>query len=155
MIEFNGKLVGEANVFFQKNFKKTIIKLWLIMFILPLPGTISVSKMFDTNVIFLIHAIFSFILPLVLRFRNGRKIVVTEKVYIGMDDNIVYKCGKILGSGKISNVKKVVDYGDFFYIQFPYQYLTSEVVCQKSNLAKGSVDEFEELFKDKLVRHKM
>ena len=50
----------------------------------------------------------------------------------------------------IEKVKKVIDEGDCYIIRHIGS--TTSIICQKSLLVEGTIEEFEELFKDKLVR---
>ena len=52
---------------------------------------------------------------------------------------------------KISEVKIVIDCGDFYYVKyyFPFYMFT---LCQKDLIVQGTIEEFEEIFKDKIVR---
>ena len=55
-------------------------------------------------------------------------------------------------SYKICKVKKVVDYGRYYYV-FLYRLDPSKgIVCQKDLLTEGTIEEFEELFKEKIIR---
>lgn len=55
-------------------------------------------------------------------------------------------------SFKTSQVKKVIDYGRYYYL-FLYKFDPSKgIVCQKSLLINGTIEEFEELFEGKIVR---
>lgn len=48
----------------------------------------------------------------------------------------------------IKKIKKVLDYEDVYYII--YGDLSNSIVCQKDLLVQGSIEEFKELFKDKI-----
>ena len=52
----------------------------------------------------------------------------------------------------ISDADKLIDYGDFYYISFPFGKKSNNFVCQKNLLVKGTPEEFEELFADKVER---
>ncbi len=151
MIEFNGNLTGSAETFFRKNFIRNLLLLFIGFIILSLPGVIFTSKLFNTPLIVIGQLAIALFWPLSLRFRIGKNFTVTERVHIDTEGSILYKCGKFAGSVTVNSVKKVIDYGDFYYIQLPFLNLTNEVVCQKSLLTQGSMEEFEELFKDKLI----
>ena len=49
------------------------------------------------------------------------------------------------------DVKKVIDYGVFYDIKFYFPW-EQEYMCQKDLIVEGTIEEFEELFADKLVR---
>ena len=52
---------------------------------------------------------------------------------------------------QIADIKKVIDCGNFYYIKFyfPYNY---NCVCQKNLISYGTIEEFEQIFEDKIVR---
>lgn len=152
MIEFNGKLTGKANSFYRKELKKTILIFILCFTIIPLPGTINLSRIFGTPIILIFYLVVTLFWPFLLRFRVGKKFTVPERVRIDTEGSILYECGRLLNVVSIKSVKKVVDYGEFYYIKLPFLHLTNEIICQKNLLTHGSIEEFEELFKDKIVR---
>ena len=53
--------------------------------------------------------------------------------------------------GEILNVKQVTDYGDFYDIVF-YSPRWRSCICQKDLIVQGTIEEFEEKFKDKIIR---
>ena len=50
------------------------------------------------------------------------------------------------------NVKKVIDQGDWYYITLKGGDMLDPIICQKDWLVEGTLEEFETLFKDKLIR---
>ena len=50
----------------------------------------------------------------------------------------------------ISKIKSVLDYGICYCIIFKHGDITNAWVCEKRLLSKGSIEEFENLFKDKI-----
>ena len=53
----------------------------------------------------------------------------------------------------INKIKQVVDYGEFYYVVFYMGMLfVIGAMCQKNLLTKGTLEEFEAKFVDKLVR---
>jgi hypothetical protein len=52
----------------------------------------------------------------------------------------------------INEVRKVIDYGDFYSIRIKQQYEFGVFLCQKDLLTKGSIEEFEKTFKGKIIR---
>lgn len=45
-----------------------------------------------------------------------------------------------------------MDCGEVYYIIFKFGDITNSWVCQKSNIISGTIEEFESLFKDKIVK---
>lgn len=58
----------------------------------------------------------------------------------------------VIQSYKISKIKKVIDYGKFYYL-FLYRLDPSKgIVCQKDLLINGTIEEFEKIFEGKILR---
>lgn len=57
------------------------------------------------------------------------------------------------GSRDVADVSCVVDYGDFYHIEISGK--VSSYVCQKDLLVEGSIEEFEEMFADRLVQKEL
>lgn len=56
------------------------------------------------------------------------------------------------GIREIKNVKKVIDEGEWYQIIFYFPYKLAECICQKDLIVEGTIEEFEELFQDYIVR---
>lgn len=52
---------------------------------------------------------------------------------------------------KIEKIKKIIDEGDWYFITFKWD-ITDTIVIQKDWIQEGTIEEFEEFFKDKIVR---
>lgn len=53
---------------------------------------------------------------------------------------------------EIIDVKKVIDRGNFYEIIFYFPHKDCFFICQKNLIVEGTIEEFEELFADRLVR---
>ncbi len=53
----------------------------------------------------------------------------------------------------ISEVRKIVDFGEWYYIFFSSKYVVTDCICQKDLINKGSIEEFEKLFEGQIERH--
>jgi len=49
-------------------------------------------------------------------------------------------------------VKKVYDYGEFYFISFYFGKISCYFICQKSLLTQGTIEDFEKLFDGKIVK---
>ena len=56
------------------------------------------------------------------------------------------------GSRSIDDVKKVIDMGRFYDIIFYFPNQWANCICQKDLIVEGTIEEFEKLFEDKIVR---
>ena len=64
--------------------------------------------------------------------------------------------GEIMKYGNsIDYINKVVDYGEWYHIIFYFPHNNPFFLCQKDLISEGTIEEFEELFKDKIVRKKL
>ena len=52
----------------------------------------------------------------------------------------------------INDVKKVIDMGEFYDIVFYSPNQWTNCICQKDLIIEGTIEEFEEMFKDKIER---
>lgn len=50
------------------------------------------------------------------------------------------------------DVKKVVDMGDWYKFYFFFPHKSDIFICEKKSLVEGTLEEFEKLFKDRLVK---
>ena len=74
---------------------------------------------------------------------------------IGIRDGKIEKEGKSenhYAVREIRDVKKVIDEGEWYQIIFYFPYKLAECICQKDLIVEGTIEEFEELFKDYIVR---
>lgn len=52
----------------------------------------------------------------------------------------------------LTQVKKVLDCGEVYYIIFRFGDITNAWICQKDNVVSGTIGEFERIFRSKIVR---
>ena len=50
------------------------------------------------------------------------------------------------------DIKSVIDYGLYYVFVFYFPNLDRRFICQKDLITEGTIEEFEEIFKDKIVR---
>lgn len=153
MIEFCGDLCGNAKEFF---YKKTIEKLqfvYLVTFTCIAPLALFFMYKIGVLWVFWIYPLCVAVLCLIVRisFKKGNKDILIKRVYVeGKYIFSVSSNGK--HKFKIESVKKVIDYGDFYFVAFSKLLVVEDIVCQKKLLTKGTLEEFESLFEDKIFR---
>ena len=156
MIEFNGKLTGNAKKFF---YKKTVCMAIFVMLIGSFIGMMTTIiawyfyfSIFDFYYILAgicVVATLS-LLPCAMFFSKKiitQKVTITEKLIYSKTG---FRTKKILKS----DVKKVYDYGEYYYIVANFLNHSSIFVCQKDLLSKGTLKDFEMLFSGKIKEHK-
>lgn len=72
---------------------------------------------------------------------------------ITIEENVIGCEGKDFTCVRaIEDIKKIVDYGDFYQIIFYFPHKSIVFVCQKDLITKGTIEEFEQRFADHIVR---
>ena len=155
MITFTGYLTGAAEKAFVKRQRKTSLTILGIMVPLSLPTTFYVSVYLLRDIRFLYAILAALLLwGVVAVLPKGKKehmSYLPKKIYVE-EDNIVCNTAQDSTSKLISDVKKVIDYGEYYILYFPFGKSYDGFVCQKSLLTKGSLEEFEALFEGKLTK---
>ena len=158
MIEFMGRLTGNAFKYYKKTMIKTLQIVLLIAFGIGMPimffvfnsiGSVDLEFMLFTALLFVLTAIFS---PyLILIFAKGD---VTQRIYI--NDGLVsaVSCEGRTRSAQIFAIKKVKDFGDYYAMTLPgiCAIVSVYFICEKDLLTNGTIEQFEELFDGKIVR---
>ena len=153
MIEFNGYISGNA----EKQFVKSEFKLIMEFYWYSTAGLYVLSIVYAMRTDFwLIAQIFTclyVLLPLCIAIvlnKKSRKKLLTKKVII--HDGLITAITDTQPLTKnISDVKQVNEYADYYKINFSFGNLSNVFICQKDLITKGTLEEFDELFADKLV----
>lgn len=157
MIEFNGYLTGSAQKYFCNQIVKLQQKLLIPVLIIGYPALflvfyLALDVIIDpiSTIIYFILAIGVYMMPKIQTKKEKEKIT-PRRVYIE-NDMIISQSNATAESRVIEDVKEVRDYGEFYYFVFPSGKTSYRFVCQKNLLVKGSLDEFETLFAEKIKR---
>ena len=101
-------------------------------------------SLYSLNIIFVVGAF----VPIKKQYREG---IYPEMIIIEGEDlkslgknSSVYK--------KMYDVKEVEDLGDSYRILFDFPGRSPMFLCQKDLITEGTIEDFEELFADKIVR---
>lgn len=161
-IEFNGMITGKAKKFYYKKeaFSRIclIACIWIgcsvivpIAFALMFGGEIDVDwpGYFLCIFIFLVIFCASALLILFLKTYNLKK--------ISFDCRHLYILkGKKNFTVPVSAVKQIEDHGEFYRIKLHlFSYVGNDFnifICQKNLLTKGTIENFEKMFDNKIVR---
>lgn len=153
MIEFSGEISDEV-------MDKLIKREYFFHVIAGLIATVIPSIPIVLFSIFLTPLIYLFlIVPIIVFISIIIDIKVNVKKFAPVDVKIEDKEIEItqirlnVGTCRtFDDIHKIIDYGDYYRIVF---YLFSGkimCICEKANIKQGSIEEFEELFKDYIVR---
>ena len=76
-----------------------------------------------------------------------------QRIFIDLEENmVVHQCEKMERFHGLDSVQTVFDYGKWYHFKFDYTNRDMYFVCQKDLISQGTIEEFEELFKDKIER---
>ena len=153
MIEFNGYITGASRKFFFKKLISCFQNATIFAFTMVLPFIILLVKTFQAlSILYLYIAIFA---CLMIAYRilipKAGKSTIPKRIYI-MDDKMVCIADNFTENRSVDLVKKVYDYGEFYFISFRFGKISCYFICQKSLLTQGTVEDFEKLFDGKIVR---
>lgn len=109
--------------------------------------------------IFLIPISLIFIFPIIGKYFQKEKVlemIIPSKVVIHGNGDIMIFLGKkeTLIEKSFSQIKKVEEDDDWFYLKLKFPKIDG-FLCQKDLITDGTIEEFEAIFKDKLVRKTM
>ncbi len=66
--------------------------------------------------------------------------------------NCRHQINGVIATKPIKKIKKVVDFGEYYYLYVCRWDASNGIICQKDLLIEGSLEEFEKLFEGKIQR---
>ena len=154
MIEFSGELTGKTKEYLLKKQVAMQTKVAIIIGVLFGAPTILASIFVSVYAL-----IFFAPLAIVLVFsikkpsEKDQKAFMPKRIYIDLnEETIVNECEEMERFHMISDVKEVIDYGEWYHIFFVYESRDLYFVCQKDLLTKGTIEEFKALFEGKITK---
>ena len=154
MIEFNGYLSGEAEKFFWKHSRRTVLLILYLTFLIMLPIFLIISintnywKLLDVYIAFCLTTPLFLFIP---KTKKEKEKLTLKRIFVE-GEYIVCQKNKDEDYRLIEDTEKVIDYGTFYYIHFPFGKKSENFICQKDLLTKGTLEEFESLFEGKIIR---
>lgn len=152
MITFTGKMSKKCQdyIFRYEGMGTRIIAL-IFSLLLSIPVIILTIKDDWIWSICIVPLILLVILSGIKPSKKDYSLAIPNRITIG-NGVLVSKSDKFEISTSMSRVKKVIDFGEWYHIQLSYPLWNSKFVCEKRLLTDGTIEEFEALFKNKLVR---
>jgi len=117
----------------------------------PFPITVALQRKDITMLLCYLLIILS--IPFLVRIAKTKKTKDDHKPYrIAIEDGyIVCQTNKETESRGFQDVKQIYDYGEWYSFVFVFGKKTTRFVCQKDLISKGTLKDFEELFKGKII----
>lgn len=153
-IEFRGYISGKAEKRFRMKSRIIGLQIILITILLFCPGILIFGIKTQTQIIVKI-TIFASVAFLLMAFipksKKEWKSLTPKRIFID-EDCIVCVADKYTDTKYIDDVKKVYDRDEYYELVFPVGKISEKFICQKDLLSKGSIEEFEALFEEKIER---
>ena len=153
MIEFNGRLTGAAEKRFFDRARASGQNVLLIslLFLSPPITVFSIMRGYWGIIIGLLAvAVAILLLARIPQSQKDKEKMIPRKIFTE-DEYIICIANAYTESRLIRDAKMVRDFGEFYEVVFPMGKVSEKFICQKDLLTKGSLEEFETLFKDILV----
>lgn len=157
MIEFNGNLSKKTARYYFFRYFVLVYSIFLFSSLSIAPVVFFVQKFIIPNIIIQVYSLIFlgvnliFLLSMLPVFQ--KKMVKKGPNKILLEENILISSsprGKVIRS--FEDVIEVKEFQDFYVMCFNRYQNSYEFVCQKDLLSKGTLEEFEELFKGKIVK---
>lgn len=149
MIRFEGRITGAAEKQFWKHSGTIGMKLFAFASLLVLTPIIAYGIRAQNWLMAGLCFGVLLLIPL-MPFLPKDKSLIPKRIVI--DDGFITSQSEKAGETKpITDVKTVYDYGEFYMLIFPFGNVSSSFICQKDLLTQGTLEDFEDLFKGKIV----
>lgn len=165
MLIFDFELQGEIKSYLIKKQKRGMVIVALITALLFFIPALIIGIIWYKNPIALLISIGLFIFSILFFICfslwnnpfNAFYKSIPDKITIDEKDGIIettgigqysYKCFEL------SEIKEIMDFGSWYEIRFYYPKGSMFFICQKDLIVEGSIEQFEKLFKEKIINKK-
>lgn len=84
---------------------------------------------------------------------KGSTLDLILPIEIVIDDSTIHSEGKKFSeTRKLSQITKIIDYGEWYHIFFKFPYRSQNFIIEKKLLIEGSLEKFNNLFKEKIYK---
>ena len=152
-IEFNGMITGAAEKRFWQKEHTGVQLVCPLVGILCFPIIPIVAEIFRNSFVYWFYISLFLVIEIIVslpKSKNYKMLWNPQRIVIDQD-MITCTANSYVESKFIDDVKEVRVHEEFYELVFPFGKISNKFMCQKSLLTKGSLAEFEELFKDKLT----
>lgn len=152
---FEGNLSEKCMVWLEREMKKSAVAAGLISCgVISIPIILMGIFISKWVLLFLLIPVTIVILAACTLSTDTRKNVMNNipiKIEIG-STGLAMETRTVFVRRNMDDVKKVWDFGEWYQITFYFGYKNAFFICQKDLIKEGTIEEFEEMFADKLVR---
>ena len=136
--------------FYKKDFKQTCMV--MIFLICPVLGIPSILAGIYFSIWFFSWFSLACIIGSVVVMKMTQRAQLCTRIAIDEREVLVENHEGACATRSVEDIKKVVDHGEFYEIIFYWGIRFGDCVCQKDLIIEGTIEEFEEMFKDKIER---
>lgn len=157
MIKFEGMLSDKCKKFIiKKQMKLQIIACSITAILFSIPVLFAIFLWKPIAAVGLFPPVFFLLLSLIPPGKSTQGLFIPQIILFDLEEEtVIHKCEKMERFHMINSITKVIDYGEWYYLIFQYSDRDLYFVCQKDLLTEGSIEDFEDLFKDKIeVRYR-
>lgn len=147
MIKFDGELSDKCK-FYVLNRDRRIMLYVRIILMTPLI-VLNVIMALNINILLLIY-VPVFLIVIIAGYKHKDKKSILCHVEIN-EEVITMEFDEKYSERKICDVKRIIDYEEFYVIDFYFPGVLY-AVCQKDLIAEGALDEFEHFFDVKIIK---
>ncbi len=161
MIRFCGKIKNQIQIKILNLYSKQATIMFVVLGVILETLGISVAIGFNEKNMLLEFFIFGliiivFIVIFILTNRKTKIKIEWDFDIIIENEMITIKCrhqiNGVIATKPIKKIKKVVDFGEYYYLYVCRWDASNGIICQKDLLIEGSLEEFEKLFEGKIQR---
>ncbi len=161
MVEFKGEISKKVKLDRLKRVDKSSFKLSIAATIFLAIVTVAVIIIFELKTLWYalgFYGIFLIGIFLCYKFtpKNGALLIrIAPHICITEDeiaDELCFDNETTWRRRKMSELKKVLDCGDVYYIFFKDSDMATALICQKNLIINGSIEEFEQIFAGRIIR---
>lgn len=154
MIEFYGELSAKCKKYLlKKEAMVSLISASIVSMLFCIPIIVAIFMLHWIFIIailvLILLVVFSAVRPLPKYYNRIFPTRITIK-----DETIISEGKKFCYERSVSQVKKVIDMGEWYKIEFYFPYKNLRFTCQKDLLIQGTINDFENLFEEKIIIRK-
>ena len=159
MIEFKGELSENSKMRLLKDQVKIYIASMLLVYLVIGGGALIIALscefmflFWTTMLAITILCVLCIIIPFVWREKE-LKYLIYKNIIVDTDDEYIYvtrECDNHTFSIRFDEITKIIENEEYYYIKKEFK--LDGYVCQKDLITEGSIEEFEEIFNDLIVK---
>ena len=153
-IEYTGVPTGKCKKFIlKKQIKVQSYAALGVTVVFALPCVVAFNHLGDLGILPLIAVLIVDLFCLLPPGKQSQKVFMPKCIIFDIEaGEIIHECEKMKRVHSIDSVIMVKDYGEWYDLTFRFSDRDPYFVLQKDLLTKGTIEDFERLFKDVIVK---